>query len=100
MSRLGYSIRTLREARGITSSRLARAAKISPTYLSLIEASERVPPAETLRKLADSLDIDVCVLEEFLPNRKPSKRQQLAQQLAAALKRVAQAQQDLKQMLG
>ena len=98
MSRLGYSIKVLREAR-LTSARLAAAAALSPTYLSLIEGGERVPPPETLQKIAAGLGVDVGVLETFLPSRQPLARPKLVKQLAEALQRVAEAHDDLKQRL-
>lgn len=48
----------LREARGMSSEALARAAGISPVYLDLIEKGERDPGEAIGRSLARALEID------------------------------------------
>jgi transcriptional regulator with XRE-family HTH domain len=79
---------------------LAALAGISPAYLSLIEASERHPPQATLQRIADALEVDIGVLEEFMPTKQLPNRSQLVRRLAEALQRVAAAQDELKQKLG
>jgi transcriptional regulator with XRE-family HTH domain len=99
VSRLGYSIKILREARGITSAVLAKKARISATYLSLIERGDRIPPSETLRRLAAALQIDLCVLEACLPTAPALPRSKITHELAASLRRLLVASEDLKRRL-
>jgi len=99
MLRLGYSIRILREARGLTSARLATEAQISPTYLSLIEAGERVPPPATLEQLAGVLNVDVAVLQVFLPTGGIPPRNKTIRCLVDSLQRIADATENIKQQL-
>jgi transcriptional regulator with XRE-family HTH domain len=100
MARLGYSIRILRQARGLTGAQLAAKAKISPAYLSLIEAEERVPPDATLEKLADALQVEVELLRALCPEARGDARSPRARDLGSSLKRLARAEEDLKRRLG
>lgn len=49
---------SLREGKGLSQDTLARSVGISPAYLALIEAGERVPDAAIRRALARALEID------------------------------------------
>jgi transcriptional regulator with XRE-family HTH domain len=100
MTLLGYSIRILRQARGLSSARLASAAKVSPAYLSLIERGDRYPPEATLLRIAMALKVDVEVLRSLQEGKRAVARSQRINDLAASLKRLADAESDLKQKLG
>lgn len=100
MSRLGYSVKILREARGLTSAQLAIGADISPAYLSLIEGGDRVPPPDTLQRIASALGVDVTVLQIFSPSISIPPRGKTVRDLADALRRVGQANDVLRQRLG
>ena len=100
MASLAYSIRVLRLARGLTSAQLAAKARISPTYLSLIESGERCPPTDTLEKLASALKIDVELLIMLMPDRGAQPRSLRIKELMGALRRLADAELELKRKLG
>jgi transcriptional regulator with XRE-family HTH domain len=59
---LGYAIRRLRHARGLTIQDLARTAGMHATYLSGIERGVRNPSWRKLCNLADALDLSVATL--------------------------------------
>jgi transcriptional regulator with XRE-family HTH domain len=96
MSHLGYSIRILRRARGLTAAGLATKAGISRTYLSLIESGDRLPPLSTLGKLADALQVQI----ELLQSTPSTPRSKQIKDLVTSLRRVADAEMDLRQKLG
>lgn len=100
MKALGHSIRILREARGITAAALAEKIGLSRAYLSLIENGERVPPAVTLEKLAEGLSVDSELLESLVSEVRPSSRSERTKDLAAAIRRLADAQSELRRKLG
>ena len=47
----------MREARGVAQERLARAAGLDRTYVSMIERGVRSPTIRTLVRLADALRV-------------------------------------------
>ena len=51
-------LRALRNWRGITQAELAEKTGFTQSYLSDLEAKKRVGPPETLRKIAQALDVD------------------------------------------
>gem|GEM_PF-1690733 len=62
---LGRRIRNLRSMRGLGLNELARAADVSPGYLSQIESGRRGNPSvEVLARLARALDVTVQYLAE------------------------------------
>jgi transcriptional regulator with XRE-family HTH domain len=56
---LGPRIRALREERGLTQERLARACGRSKGYLSDIEAGHRLPSLPVLAELAEHLQVEL-----------------------------------------
>jgi transcriptional regulator with XRE-family HTH domain len=100
MAGIGYSIRILRQARGLTGAQLALKAKISPAYLSLIESEERLPPDGTLEKLAEALAVDVELLRALLPDARQTVASPHVRDIGSSLKRLARAEKDLKRRLG
>ncbi|SRR6266516_5222461 len=100
MARLGYAVRVLRQARGLTAAQLAAKAGISPTYLSLIESEGRVPPPSTLQKLAEALEVNVAVLQAICSvNQSPAGAKDI-RALVASLRRLEKAERELKRKLG
>lgn len=65
------AVRQARSARKITQAALAKRVRISPSYLSEIETGWRNAPAETLRRIARALRIDVSLLERVRPHQCP-----------------------------
>jgi transcriptional regulator with XRE-family HTH domain len=59
---LGERLRYLREQRGLTQKQLALNANVSQATIAHIEMSSKDPSVETLRKLAEALDIHVATL--------------------------------------
>jgi transcriptional regulator with XRE-family HTH domain len=59
---LGERLRYLREQRGLTQKQLAANAHVSQATIAHIEMSSKDPSVETLRKLAEALDIHVATL--------------------------------------
>lgn len=59
---LGKAIRISREQRGYTRSELADKAKLSLSYVSLLENSKRDPNLSKIEKIAEALDIPVSIL--------------------------------------
>jgi transcriptional regulator with XRE-family HTH domain len=59
---LGERLRYLRETRGLTQKQLAHLADISQATIAHIEKLTKDPSVETLRKIAEALDIHVATL--------------------------------------
>lgn len=62
MESLGKTIRILRQAKALKLNALAKAAKVSVPFLSLVENGERQPSLDVLRKIAKGLEIPPEVL--------------------------------------
>ncbi|HTP25943.1 MAG TPA: helix-turn-helix transcriptional regulator [Anaeromyxobacteraceae bacterium] len=52
------NLRVVRRRRKFTQEKLAKKAKVSISYVSMIERAERSPPLETVEKLAKALAVD------------------------------------------
>jgi transcriptional regulator with XRE-family HTH domain len=52
-----HPIRRIRQAQGVTQVQLAEAANVQVSTISMIEAGKQTPRIETLRKLADALEV-------------------------------------------
>lgn len=59
---LGRAIRTIREARGLRLSILAKSAHVSVPFLSLVENDARQPSLDVIRRLSQGLGIPPEVL--------------------------------------
>lgn len=57
--RVGATLRTLREDRGLSLVTVADAASISPSHLSRVERGRTVPGYDVLARIADALDVDL-----------------------------------------
>ena len=63
--RLGTTIRRLRQAQKLTPRELGKKAKVSSTYVALIEAGERKNPSIRIAKhLAKALGVPITALLE------------------------------------
>jgi transcriptional regulator with XRE-family HTH domain len=56
--KFGAYIRDQREAKGISLRELAKAAGVSPTFMSKVETEDWKPKEEKLRKIARVLELD------------------------------------------
>jgi transcriptional regulator with XRE-family HTH domain len=54
---LGNAIKLIRTARNVKQRDLASELKVSPNYLSMLEANRRVPSVAFLRKIATKLQV-------------------------------------------
>jgi len=57
--RMGNKIRALRKEKGISQVGLARALKMSASYLSMVESGKRMPSVEMLILISEYLDVSV-----------------------------------------
>ncbi len=60
--RLGKRVRELRKQLSCTQEDLAHRARISVSFLSMVERGERLPRLETLATLADALGVSISEL--------------------------------------
>jgi transcriptional regulator with XRE-family HTH domain len=59
---LGRAIKLCRTQKNLKQSQLAKKAKLSVSYLSLLEQEKRDPPFSTVEKIAGALDVPVSIL--------------------------------------
>ncbi len=64
------AIRIIRTRRGFTQARLAWCAKVSPGYISLLEAGRRAPGMDMLEKFAIILGVPVFFIMLLATERK------------------------------
>lgn len=62
-NQLSSRLTRLRQERGISQRKLALRSGLSHGYISLIEKGDRQPTVETIRVLAEVLDVDSHYLE-------------------------------------
>lgn len=63
---LGARIKEIRKNKGLSQEQLAENVGIDPKHLSRIEVGKNYPSINTLEKIADSLDIEIKELFEFM----------------------------------
>lgn len=56
------AIRIVRAATGLSQKDLAKRAKIDPSYVSLLEAGERLPGPRAMRRIATALKVPMPVI--------------------------------------
>ena len=102
---LGERLRYLRELRNLTQKQLALQADISQATIAHIEKSTKDPSVETLRKLAEALDIhvatlfssnDVYVFDLKRLRRKYTSADKLTPHLYMAIGRIVQYAKDIE----
>ena len=102
---LGERLRYLRETRSLTQKQLAELAKVSQATIAHIEKSTKDPSVETLRKIAEALDLhvatffsteDVYVLDLKRLRRKYNSADKLTPHLYMAIGRIIQYARDIK----
>jgi transcriptional regulator with XRE-family HTH domain len=97
---LGHRIRELRtqRAEGWTQEELAQEARISVSFLSMIERGERVAHVKTLAALADALDVPLSEL--FSGIDRPSSPPDLLRPLSDFCRSRRLSPQDVEKLLG
>jgi len=81
---LGKAIKLCRTQKNLKQSELAERAKISVSYLSLLERGKRDPNFSTVEKIATALDVPVSILvflaadEEELSGMSPELKEKLS----------------------
>ena len=99
---IGKAIRLVRQAKGVRQGDVAKAAKISVPFLSLIEAGIRQPSLEVLRRIANGLNVPA---EALVVLAQPTggtldTSNRIAKDLAESIKRLAEAETALQAELG
>jgi len=67
---MGHRIRNLRKDRNVTQSALAEKLEISTAYLGLLERGARIPSIDTLRRIAETLDV---TLDDIVSGKEESE---------------------------
>lgn len=63
--RLGHVLKQLREAKGLTQDALAKRAKVTRPYITMLEAGvKKNPSLATLKRIAGALGVSVTELLE------------------------------------
>lgn len=102
---LGERLRYLREQRNLTQKQLADLATVSQATIAHIEKSTKDPSVETLRKIAEALDLhiatffstnDVFVFDLKRLRRKYNDVNKLTPHLYMGLGKVVQFAKDIK----
>ena len=57
-----HALQAFRELRGLTVTELAKRAGVTQSYVSNIEAGQRVPSGKVTQDLADALGVDVLAI--------------------------------------
>lgn len=86
-SGLGDKLRALREEKGLSLKQLGAMSELSFTYLSELERGTASPSVETLRTLADILDVPVSI---FIHNNRKTGIQSKKLQYIRKLKSLSQ----------
>ena len=85
---IGRYVREYRLAKGITQEQLAEMVDISPSYVSMIERSEKIPALETMIDLANALGVSTdMLLCEALKTELQIKRNVMLDNIAKLPKR-------------
>ena len=63
--KLGFKIRTLRKAAGLTQEQLAEMVDVSVNFIGYVERGQRAPSIKTLEQIAQALDVAPKDLFEF-----------------------------------
>src|SRR5712692_9287458 len=97
---LGHRIRALRtqRAKGWRQEQLAQQARISVSFLSMIERGERVGHVKTLAALADALDVSLSELVSGI-DKKPSSPSDLLRPLSDFCRSRRLSSQDVEKLL-
>lgn len=71
---VAQNLRTVRAHRKLSQQAVARKARVSVSYVSMLERGERTPPLETLEVLAKALDVSpLYLLQELAGADRPGR---------------------------
>ncbi|MGB7341348.1 MAG: helix-turn-helix transcriptional regulator [Phototrophicaceae bacterium] len=70
---LGKAIKLCRTQRGLSQAKLAQAAEISISYLSLLERGKRDPTMSTIEALSNALNVPISILVFLAANDEEMK---------------------------
>ena len=60
--RIGQVLKQVRTARGLTQAELAKRAKVTRNYITMLERDKGNPSLSVLRRLAKALDVPTALL--------------------------------------
>lgn len=98
---VGKAIRIVRTVKGLRLGELAKSAKISAPFLSLIERSERQPSLDVIRRIADALRLpsELLILMSVARDGTLRTTDSRTDALASALRKLMEAEQSLCERL-
>lgn len=85
---LGDAIKLIRTAKKVRQNELARELRVSPNYLSMLEANRRVPSITFLKKLATRLEVPAGLFLMWTEASKSRLRKKDAEQVRELLVRI------------
>jgi transcriptional regulator with XRE-family HTH domain len=85
---IGNAIKLIRTARGMRQRDLAGELRVSPNYLSMLEADRRLPSVGFLRKLASRLHVPAGLFLLWTEAGKSNLRKKQAEQVRELLIRI------------
>lgn len=83
---IGKRIRVIRKRLGITQEQLAFASGVHPSFISHIERGTKKVSLETLRKLADALDVKMDEIFTMKKTYPPQKEDLFTRKISTLLK--------------
>ena len=98
---LGKTIRILRQAKGLTTSDMARRSKISVPFLSLVEKGTREPSLDVLRRLSATLGIpsDALLLTAMGPQSDLTSTKNESVAIAETVHQLVEIESKLRSLL-
>ncbi len=99
---LGKTIRILRQAKEWKLSDLAEKAKVSVSFLSLVESGDRQPSLDVLRRVAQALNLpsEAIILMSFQSASNLRDSDPGMAKLKKGIDRLVQVEDQLKELLG
>jgi transcriptional regulator with XRE-family HTH domain len=86
---LASRMRSIRNSRGWTQSRLASEVNIHPTYISRIESCKKLPTLYMISRIADAFEVEPCEL--FMEEEKLSSPDYKKKKIINILKESSQS---------
>ena len=71
---VAQNLRIVRAQRKLSQEAVARKARVSVSYISMLERGQRTPPLETLEALAKALGVSPMYLLQTLTTERPRAR--------------------------